>query len=89
MTIQIEITGKVQGVFYRATAKKIADKLQVKGWIRNMENGNVEAVVSGENEMISEFTEWCKKGPAAAVVHNVVIKKCIDSNFNDFSIRHS
>ncbi len=67
------VSGKVQGVFYRASCQEVAQALGLTGWIRNLSDGNVEALVQGEKEKIEKLIEWCKKGPAGAKVNNVNI----------------
>ncbi len=68
------ITGRVQGVFYRASAQQEAMRLGLVGEIRNLPDGNVEAVVEGIKDRIEEFIEWCKEGPPAAQVENVRVR---------------
>jgi acylphosphatase len=68
------ITGRVQGVFYRASAQQEAMRLGLVGEIRNLPDGNVEAVVEGLKDRIEEFIEWCKEGPPAAQVENVRVR---------------
>ncbi len=85
-TIHLLIKGKVQGVFYRATAKKVADKLKLTGWIKNTKKGNVEALVTGNLQPLDEFINWCRKGPEKAKVENIIIKEKAETPFNDFEI---
>ena len=87
ITVHLLISGKVQGVFYRASAKKSADALGIKGWVRNKKNGDVESVASGTNEAITAFINWCKKGPEAAKVKNVTVTESTTESFDDFSIK--
>lgn len=82
----IIIKGRVQGVFYRASAKEIADKAGVKGWIRNTPEGDVEAVVTGTEEEVQQFIQWCKKGPSGAKVTDVIASQQDEILFVDFSI---
>ncbi|MBC8047462.1 MAG: acylphosphatase [Fimbriimonadaceae bacterium] len=84
---RIKITGKVQGVFYRASAKQIADTLNITGWIRNDADGNVIAYAVGENENINKFIEWCRQGPPMAEVIDVYAEEYISDNVNGFEIR--
>jgi len=72
-TVHLLVKGKVQGVFYRASAKKIARELVLKGWIKNTDDGNVESIVSGEPEAVDKFIEWCKKGPQLASITEVIV----------------
>ncbi|RYY90268.1 MAG: acylphosphatase [Chitinophagaceae bacterium] len=73
-TVFLRITGKVQGVFYRATANKVAGSLGLRGWVRNCEDGAVEALASGPEEKIAEFIAWCHQGPRKAVVERVSVE---------------
>ncbi len=85
-TMQLLIKGKVQGVFYRATAKKVAEELGIKGWIKNTKDNNVEAVITGTEEQVHQFIKWCKQGPPRAGVSDVIATKVDDENFNGFEI---
>ena len=71
-TIHLLIKGKVQGVFYRATAKKVADKLKLTGWIKNTKDDNVEATITGDEDKLQEFIKWSKTGPDKAKVEDVI-----------------
>ena len=62
------VSGKVQGVFYRASARDVANSLGLKGTILNLPNGNVQIDVEGEQEVINKFYTWCLEGPPRAVV---------------------
>jgi len=55
-TVHLVISGKVQGVFYRASAKEQAEKLQINGWVKNTKEGNVEVLASGSEESLLKFT---------------------------------
>lgn len=85
-TIHLLIKGKVQGVFYRATAKEMAIKVGVGGWIKNTEEGNVEVVASGREEAINQFINWCKQGPSGAVVISIYRTNLPEKQFSDFTI---
>ena len=85
-TVHIIVEGKVQGVFYRATTKEMADQIGVKGWVRNRENGSVEIMASGAEAQLQEFIDWCKKGPKRAEVSNVVVTGIEAETFNQFQI---
>lgn len=86
-TVHILIKGKVQGVFFRTSAKEIADKLNVKGWVKNTAEGDVEVMAFGEENNIYQFIEWCKHGPRRAVVTDVIVTQKEPVAFNDFSVR--
>jgi acylphosphatase len=65
------ISGKVQGVFFRFNAKNKAKELGIFGWVKNLSDGRVEALVEGEKEKIEEFIKWAKKGPLFAKVEEL------------------
>jgi acylphosphatase len=85
-TIHLLIKGKVQGVFYRATAKKVAEQLGISGWIKNTKEGNVEVIATSNEETLNEFVNWCKQGPKDAKVTDVVLTTKNPEAFNGFSI---
>jgi len=85
-TIRLTIKGKVQGVFYRATAKDIADELGVKGSIKNLPDRNVEITASASEDILQKFIEWCKQGPPKARVEEVIIEELNLQQFNEFRI---
>ena len=65
------ICGRVQGVFYRASAAAEAEALCLDGWVRNRKNGTVEVVVQGRREAVELFVTWCHNGPQLAEVSAV------------------
>ena len=89
--IQIKtiISGKVQGVFFRFETKKTADKLGVKGYVKNLTNNDVEAVFQTEKKTMEQMIQWCHKGSKASIVENVqTINIPILSDFQSFEIRY-
>lgn len=85
--VRVNIYGRVQGVFFRFNTKKVADRLNVNGWVRNNSDGSVEAVFEGEKEAVDKVVEWCKKGTIASKVEDVKIKEEEFKNeFNDFYV---
>ena len=68
------IFGRVQGVFFRANTLEKARELGLKGWVRNVHTGEVEAVFEGKEEKVIEMIEWCKKGPPASRVDKIETK---------------
>jgi acylphosphatase len=72
-TYHLRITGKVQGVWYRASAKDKALSLGLKGKVWNESDGAVGALVQGHEDDVSDFIEWCKEGPMLAEVNEVVV----------------
>ena len=85
-TIRLTIKGKVQGVFYRATAKDVADMLGIKGWIRNLPDNNVEVTATATDELLQKFITWCKQGPPKAKVDEVIVEDLSLEEFNGFRI---
>lgn len=68
---RVVIKGRVQGVWFRATADRTARRLGVAGWVRNAPDGSVEAFVQGGDEAVRKMIEWCRKGPPGAFVESV------------------
>ncbi len=67
----LRIRGKVQGVFFRESTRMEATRLGLTGWVRNREDGSVEAVAEGESAVLEEFIRWCHQGPPTARVTDV------------------
>ncbi len=67
------IEGRVQGVFYRQSMKEMADIFGVKGWVRNLPSGEVEAEIEGDNGAVDNLLEWCRQGPPSAAVDYIKI----------------
>ncbi|MGB9734813.1 MAG: acylphosphatase [bacterium] len=79
--------GRVQGVWFRASTKEIADKLGIKGWVRNLPDGSVEVDATGNADAIEEFIQWCHKGPPGARVTDVSIEYVESmADYTDFKI---
>ncbi len=84
----VKIYGKVQGVWFRAHTKEMAEKLGIKGWVRNVPDGSVEAVFEGEEENLEEMIRWCHHGPPLARVTKVEIKYEEPKGEKEFRIRY-
>jgi acylphosphatase len=69
--VRVNITGEVQGVFFRATCARRARELGVSGWVRNTSDGSVEAVFEGPGEAVDTLVAWCREGPPGARVEDV------------------
>lgn len=83
------ISGRVQGVFFRSTAKEWADELGVKGWIRNLHDGRVEAVIEGDEDKVREIIELMERGPPLALVEDIDVSfEEFRGEFKDFRIRY-
>jgi acylphosphatase len=70
----IFIRGKVQGVYFRQNTRIVATRHGVRGWVRNLKDGRVEAVLEGDEMDVSEVIEWCHAGPPKAIVDDINIK---------------
>lgn len=86
VTVQILVKGKVQGVFYRKSAKNVADQLMLTGWVKNLQNGQVEIYAQGSEDLVNQFIEWCHKGPENAVVTDIQVKETTPFKENKFTI---
>jgi acylphosphatase len=84
--ITIKITGKVQGVFFRASAKEHADALGIKGTVRNERDGSVFIEAEGDEALLDQFIEWCRRGPRLAKVTSCEVTEGSPKNFRDFVI---
>ncbi len=86
---RIRVYGLVQGVFFRATMRDVATSLGVTGWVRNVPDGSVEAVLEGPRDAVEKVIEWAHRGPPAAVVERVEVKwDPYKGQFRDFRIKY-
>ena len=82
------ISGRVQGVFYRATCASEARARGLLGWVRNLPDGNVEALLQGPKEKVEDMIRWCYRGPSEARVSKIdVAYREPDPALTDFRIR--
>ena len=86
-TIHFTVIGRVQGVFFRASTKAQAEQLNITGWVRNLSDGNVEGMASGEVKQLDRFQEWLKQGPKMATVSQLTVKDVAEQTFPGFTIR--
>ena len=82
----ITVTGTVQGVFFRAATKAVADQLGVKGFVKNQGDGSVFIEAEGDDFALENFVEWCKEGPEKAVVENVDVIETELKNYRNFEV---
>ena len=86
--IEAIVSGKVQGVSFRMHAQRKAQQLGVKGYVKNLSNGDVEIVAVGEVAAIDASIEWAKTGSPSAIVKNIGVKTITNTEyFADFTIR--
>lgn len=86
--IRAIVSGRVQGVSYRASTAKQAGQLGLVGWVRNLSNGNVELEAEGEPPAIDALLQWCKHGPPAAAVDDVRVEELTPIGGDQFDIRY-
>ncbi len=87
-TVHLTVHGKVQGVLFRNSAKKMALQVGLFGWVRNTREGHVEMIVQGEKADIKKFMDWCSHGPVGARVENVFSEEITSVEFDEFKIMH-
>jgi acylphosphatase len=87
-SVRMYLTGIVQGVFFRAFVKEQAERNDVKGFVRNLEDGRVEIFIEGETDNVNKMAEICSKGPKHAQIKNVETKPERFQGFKDFKVLH-
>jgi acylphosphatase len=85
--VRLRISGRVQGVGYRAWTVRAATRLGVRGWVRNRADGTVEALVIGDEPAVAAMMEACRRGPRGAAVGNVAVSDAEDDGSPDFAAR--
>ncbi len=86
--VHLRIQGIVQGVFFRASTRDLAIRLNLCGWVRNLINGDVEVLAEGDRRSLKELADWCRHGPPGAQVRKVeVLDEEYTGEFNTFQIR--
>jgi acylphosphatase len=76
--VWLKVKGRVQGVFYRQSTRQEARQLGLKGWVRNMADGSVEALIQGPEPAVDTLVQWCRRGPDSAIVDTVDVK-CVQA----------
>lgn len=84
--VQIQVNGKVQGVWFRASTQRKANELNIKGIVKNLPNGDVYIEAKGEENALGDFVKWCHQGSDHSRVDNVTISKIKEKSFEDFKI---
>lgn len=83
----VHVSGHVQGVFYRATTREQARETNVDGWVRNLDDGRVEAVFEGPRRNVEQLIEWCHEGSPAAEVSDVSVEYEEPRGIDGFNIQ--
>ena len=87
--VHVFISGRVQGVAFRHYTVKTARSLNLKGWVRNLDDGRVEAVFEGDDDLVDAMLAWCGRGPSLAhVAHVDVQEESVSAQYEDFKIRY-
>lgn len=86
--VHVFVSGTVQGVYYRATTRDTARDAGVDGWVKNLEDGRVEAVFEGPEDDVESMVEWCHEGSPAADVNDVQTEYGEPQGEDGFEIRY-
>jgi len=87
-SVRLYVGGVVQGVFYRGFIKENAERYDVKGFVRNLEDGRVEIFLEGKPEDVNKMIELSKKGPKHSQIKNVEVKEEKFQDFKSFKVLH-
>lgn len=85
--LHLYIKGRVQGVGFRYSAKKVARSFNLSGYVKNMYDNSVYIEVEGDENNLKEFTEWCHRGPEHAIVEQVKVEEGELKNYYGFETR--
>jgi acylphosphatase len=88
ISVHVRVSGRVQGVYYRAFTSDRAKALGVKGWVRNIPGGGVEAVLEGERKQVGELLKAMKTGPAGAIILGMEFSELECKGYEDFEIEY-
>ena len=83
---RVIVHGRVQGVFFRDTTRRMATSRGLGGWVRNAPDGTVEAVFEGDAEAVESMVRWCREGPRGALVERVEVADEEPEGLSDFRI---
>ncbi len=87
-SVRVYVEGSVQGIFFRAFVKENAERHNVKGFVRNLEDGRMEIFLEGNNDDVDKMIELCKIGPKHSNIRNVEVKEEKFQDFKTFKILH-
>lgn len=86
--VRLHITGKVQGVWFRESLRQEAESRAIVGWVQNLEDGRVEALIEGREDHVDELIAWARQGPPNARVDDVELAKDDGTfPFTEFTVR--
>lgn len=85
-TLEIRVTGKVQGVWYRQSTRDKALEFGLTGWVRNEPDGSVLILASGEPADLERLADWCRTGPPRARVSGITIQETAEEKFSSFIV---
>lgn len=88
IAVHVRVSGRVEGVYYRAFTRDKAKALGVKGWVRNVPGGGVEAVLEGERKTVGELLKAMKTGPTGAIVLGMELSELEARGYEDFEIEY-
>ena len=83
----VYVSGEVQGVNFRGATQDQAESLGLNGWVRNLQDGRVEAVFEGDPETVRQMVDWCKNGPSSADVDEVSAEQETPEGLSGFEVR--
>lgn len=86
--VQVHVTGRVQGVSFRAYAEQEAARLGVAGWVRNEPDGSVVGHFEGEQAAVDALVDWCRSGPPLARVRDVAVRPAAVTGADGFGVRY-
>lgn len=85
--VHVHVAGRVQGVWYRASAARKASELGLTGWVRNLPDGRVELVAEGNAETVDALLSWCRRGPPLARVAGLDVREmAVPGEFVEFAV---
>jgi acylphosphatase len=81
------VSGRVQGVSFRDATRSQAEQLGLSGWVRNTQDGRVEAVFEGDTDTVRQMIDWCESGPSSADVEDVSVENEQPEGLSGFEVR--
>ena len=84
---RVLVEGRVQGVFFRDSCERRAADAGLSGWVRNLDDGRVEAAFEGDEGAVEELVQWCRQGPRGAVVTSVEVIDEAAEGLDGFRVR--